>query len=115
MTTVKYIDVVPYQADPEVRAAALRIFEDSRRFFNATNHRGNDTLKHCEKVAERLVRTYVLVQNQGGNEYALLYAKVADLFGALWYYSSGAQKRVKYRALLADLYRQEREQLEAAS
>lgn len=101
--TLKYLDVVPHQADPEVRAAALRIFEDSRRFFNATNHRGNDTLKHCETVAATLVRTYVLMQNQGGTENAVLYAKVADLFSALWYYSSGAQRRIEYRHLRARL------------
>jgi CRISPR/Cas system CMR-associated protein Cmr3 (group 5 of RAMP superfamily) len=104
MTTVKYIETVPFHADEEVRAAALRIFQDSRRFFNATNHRGNDTLKHCETVAMTLVRTYVLMQNQGGTENAVLYAKVADLFGALWYYSGNAQRRIKYRALKADLY-----------
>jgi hypothetical protein len=44
------------------------------------------------------------MQNQGGTENAVLYAKVADLFGALWYYSGNAQRRIKYRALKADLY-----------
>jgi hypothetical protein len=105
VTTVKYIDVVPYQADPEVRAVALRIFQDSRVFFGATDRRGNDTLKHCENVAVRMVRTYTLMGNKGGSENALLYAKVAELFGALWYYSSGAQRRIQYRHLRADLYK----------
>ena len=100
--TVKYIEVVPHHLDPEVRITAVRIFEDSRAFFGRPT--GNDTLKHCEEVAARLVRTYTLLDNEGGREYALLYAKVADLFGALWYYSGNAQQRIKYRALRADLY-----------
>lgn len=112
MTTVKYIDQIPHHLDPEVRAAALRIFHDSRE-THLSWMRGNATLKHCEEVAVRLVRSYVLLNNQGGSEYALLYAKVADLFGALWYFSSGCQTRIKYQALLADLYRQENEQLAA--
>lgn len=103
MTTVKYIDQIPHHLDPEVRAAALRLFHDSRDIGGGFK-RGNATLKHCEEVAVRLVRSYVLLNNQGGSEYALLYAKVADLFGALWYFSSGCQTRIKYRALRADLY-----------
>ena len=102
--TLKYLDTVPHQADPEVRAAAVRIFHDSRAFFGASNRAGNATLQHCENVAATLVRTYTLMNNQGGQENALLYAKVADLFGALWYYSSNAQNRIKYRHLRAALY-----------
>lgn len=101
--TLKYLDQIPHHLDPEVRAAALRIFHDSRRFETSWS-RGNDALKHCEEVAVRLVRSYVLLNNQGGQEYALLYAKVADLFGALWYFSSGCQTRIQYQALRADLY-----------
>ena len=104
MTTVKYIETVPFHADPEVRAAALRIFQDSRAFFGASTRTGNATLKHCEQVAVHLLRTYTTMDNQGGREYALLYAKVADLFGALWYYSGNAQNRIKYRHLRAALY-----------
>jgi hypothetical protein len=100
--TLKYIEQIPHHLDPEVREAAVRIFEDSRAFFGRRT--GNDTLKHCEEVAVRLVRTYTLMNNEGGREYALLYARVADLFGALWYYSGNAQRRIKYRALRADLY-----------
>lgn len=112
MTTVKYLDQIPHHLDPEVRAAALRIFVDSRTSETSWS-RGNDALKHCEQVAVHLLRTYVLMGNTGGSEYALLYAKVADLFGALWYLSSCCQNRIKYRALRADLYRQENEQLAA--
>lgn len=101
--TLKYIEQVPHHLDEEVRAAAVRIFWDSRTSETSWS-RGNAVLKHCENVAVHLVRTYVLMGNSGGNEYALLYAKVADLFGALWYFSSGCQTRIKYRALRADLY-----------
>lgn len=103
MTTVKYIDVIPHQADPEVREKALRIFLDSRRSETSWS-RGNDALKHCEDVAVHLVRTYVLMGNEGGNENAVLYAKVADLFGSLWYHSSACQTRIKYRALQGRLF-----------
>lgn len=103
MTTVKYIENIPHHLDPEVRAAALRLFVDSRGISGGLQ-RGNNALKHCENVAVTLLRTYTLMNNQGGSEYALLYARVADLFGALWYYSSGCQTRIKYRALRADLY-----------
>ena len=103
--TLKYLDQIPHHLDPEVRAAALRIFVDSRE-TRLSWMRGNATLKHCEEVAVRLVRSYVLLNNEGGNEYARLYAKVADLFGALWYFSSGCQTRIQYQALRADLYRQ---------
>lgn len=103
MTSVKYLDQIPHHLDPEVRAAALRIFVDSRR-TRLSWMKGNATLQHCENVAVTLVRTYTLMNNEGGSEYALLYAKVADLFGALWYFSSGCQTRIKYRALRADLF-----------
>lgn len=103
MTTVKYIDQIPHHLDPEVRAAAVRIFLDSRKSETSWS-RGNDVLKHCEDVAVRLIRSYVLLNNQGGSEYALLYAKVADLFAALWYFSSGARTRIQYRHLRADLF-----------
>ncbi len=101
--TLKYLDQIPHHLDPEVRAAALRIFHDSRR-TSLSWVKGNATLQHCENVAVTLVRTYTLMNNEGGSQYALLYAKVADLFGALWYFSSGAQTRIKYRALRAELY-----------
>lgn len=101
--TLKYIDSIPHVLDEEVRAAALRIFLDSRTSETSWS-RGNDALKHCEQVAVHLIRTYVLMGNTGGSEYAVLYAKVADLFGALWYYSSGCQTRIKYRALRTELY-----------
>ena len=100
--TLKYLDQIPHHLDPEVRAAAVRIFLDSRTSETSWS-RGNDVLKHCEQVAVHLIRSYVLLNNQGGSEYALLYAKVADLFGALWYLSSGAQTRIKYRALMKAL------------
>lgn len=98
--TLKYINDIPYVRDAEVCAAALRVFQDSR---SALCEPGNATLLHCENVAVRLVRTYVLM-GDGAAENAVLYAKVADLFGALWYFSSGCQTRIKYRALRADLF-----------
>ena len=105
MTTVKYIDVVPHAQDPEVLRHAVQIFQDSRR-TGLSWMQGNATLQHCENVAVTLVRTYVLMGNQGGFENAVLYAKVADLFGALSYYSSGAQRRIEYRHLQELLYPQ---------
>jgi len=101
--TLAYIENVPYRLDEEVRKHALQIFRDSRG-IGAGNLRGNDVLRHCETVAATLVRTYVLMGNEGGTQNAVLYAKVADLFGALWYYSSGAQRRIEYRHLVAGLY-----------
>lgn len=109
--TLAYIEQIPHVRDEEVRKHALQIFRDSRK-TETSWARGNDALQHCERVAVQLVRTYVLMGNTGGFENAVLYAKVADLFGALWYFSSGCQTRIKYQALLADLYRQENEQLE---
>lgn len=103
--TLKYLDTVPYQGDLEVRAAAVRIFQDSRSTIGVSS-RGNDTLRHCERVAVALLRSYTTMDNQGGREYALLYAKVADMFGALWYFSSGAQSRIQYRALRAELFQE---------
>lgn len=101
--TLAYIENVPHRLDEEVRAAALRIFEDSRG-IGGGYMRGNDTLKHCEQVAVVLLRTYTLMDNQGGREYALLYARVADLFAALWYFSSGAKSRIEYRHLRTELF-----------
>ena len=101
--TLKYIDQIPHHLDPEVRAKALRIFYSSRDIGGGLQQ-GNEALQHCENVAVMLVRTYTLMGNESGREYALVYAKVADLFGALWYYSHGAQTRIKYRALRTELY-----------
>lgn len=103
MTTLKYIDQIPHHLDPEVRRHALQIFRDSRSVETSWS-RGNNALQHCERVAMQLVRTYVLMGNLGGFENAVLYAKVADLFGALWYFSSGCQTRIKYQAIRADLF-----------
>lgn len=100
--TLAYIENVPYRLDEEVRKHALQIFRDSRHQHSGL--RGNAVLRHCETVAVTLVRTYVLMGNEGGTQNAVLYAKVADLFGALWYYSSGAQRRIEYRHLVAGLY-----------
>lgn len=101
--TLAYIDSVPHHLDPEVLRHAVQIFRDSRR-TGLPWTTGNATLQHCENVAVSLVRTYVLMGNTGGYENAVLYAKVADLFGALWYFSSGCQTRIKYQAIRADLF-----------
>jgi hypothetical protein len=103
--TLTYIEQIPYVQDEEVRKHALQIFRDSRR-TGLSWVKGNATLQHCENVAVTLVRTYTLMGNTGGSEYALLYAKVADLFGALWYFSSGAQRRIEYRHLQSELFPQ---------
>lgn len=103
--TLAYIEQIPHVQDPEVMRHAVQIFRDSRR-TGLSWTTGNDCLKHCENVAVHLVRTYVLMSNEGGTQNALLYAKVADLFGALWYFSSGAQQRIKYRHLQSRLFPQ---------
>lgn len=104
--TLAYIDNVPHHLDPEVVRHAVQIFRDSRTAPTSWS-RGNDVLKHCENVAVHLVRTYVLMGNEGGQQNAVLYAKVADLFGALWYFSSGAARRIEYRHLQSRLFPQE--------
>lgn len=103
--SLAYIDVVPHHLDEEVLRHALQIFRDSRKSETSWS-RGNISLRHCENVAVQLVRTYTLMGNEGGAQNAVLYAKVADLFGALWYYSSGAQQRIKYRHLQSQLFPQ---------
>lgn len=104
--TLAYLETVPHHLDEEVVRHALQIFRDSRRFETSWS-RGNDVLKHCENVAVHLVRTYVLMGNESGQQNALLYAKVADLFGALWYFSSGCARRIEYRHLQSRLHPQE--------
>lgn len=104
--TLAYIEQIPHRLDPEVMRHAVQIFRDSRR-TGLPWTTGNATLQHCENVAVSLVRTYVLMGNTGGYENAVLYAKVADLFGALWYHSSGAARRIEYRHLQSRLFPQE--------
>ena len=101
-----YIDNIPHRLDPEVMRHAVQIFQDSRTAPTSWS-RGNDVLKHCEDVAVHLVRTYTLMDNEGGQQNALLYAKVADLFGALWYFSAGCARRIEYRHLQSRLFPQE--------
>ena len=106
--TVKHIKDVPYAADAEVRAVAVRLWKASRdpALGGSSEMSGNGSLLHNERVAQRLALQYVLFENDGGTEQSIRYAKVAALLGALAYHSSMAQSTVTWRSLQARLTEQ---------
>ncbi len=106
--TVKHLKDVPYTDDAQVREVAVRLWRTGRDsgLGGSSTITGNESLLHAEKVARRLALQYLLIENEGGNQYAVRYAKAAALLGALVYHSSMAQSTVAWRSLQARLTEQ---------
>lgn len=98
---LKYEADLPYSDDAEVRETALRLFRNARAAAadGGGDRRGNASLLHAQTVAVNLVQTYVLMENEGGRQYAVLYAKAASLLGMLAYFSSMARSTCNLRHL----------------
>ena len=96
--TVKVPMPIPHRDDAEVMRTAARLLRDTRGYDTPWS-RGIASLDHARDVARNLTLSYVLLNNQGGFEYALIYAKVEQVFAAWSYRLSMAESAVTYRSL----------------
>lgn len=96
--TVKIPTPIPHRVDAEVMKVALRLLRVTRTMAGPSG-KGVASLDHTREVAKNLVLSYVLLNNQGGFEYAVLYAKVEQVFAAWSYRLSMAESAVTYRSL----------------
>jgi hypothetical protein len=95
----KFPMTIPYRDNREVMDTAARLLRDTRRQRLSNWSLGLASLEHCQDVARHLVLSYVKQNNQGGFEYALLYARVEEVFAAWAYRLSMAESSVTYREL----------------
>lgn len=89
---------IPHRDNPEVMETAARLLRSTRQMKSKLGA-GLMSLDHTCEVAKNLVLSYVLLNNQGGFEYALLYARVEEVFSAWSYRLSMAESAVTYREL----------------
>lgn len=97
-STVKIPMPIPHRDDAEVMQVAARLLRDTRRHDTPWS-KGLASLDHARDVARNLALSYVLLNNQGGFEYAVLYAKIEQVFDAWSYRLSMAESAVTYRSL----------------
>lgn len=98
MTAVKIPMPIPHRENQEVMQTAARLLRVTRTMAGPVG-KGLASLDHTREVAKNLVLSYVLLNNQGGFEYALLYARVEEVFSAWSYRLSMAESAVTYREL----------------
>jgi hypothetical protein len=96
--TVKVPMPIPHRDDAEVMETAARLLRNTRQ-LNGPLGRGLASLDHTREVAKNLALSYVLLNNQGGFELALRYARVEEVFAAAAYRLSMAESAVTYRSL----------------